>query len=191
MQNILFFGDSITAGYGLANPTTESFPALIQQKIQLEHLPYKVTNGGLSGDTSSGGLSRLDHWLRQPADVFVLELGLNDIIRGLPNSSTHHNLEKILQKVSLKYPSCQLVILGVEVPLFSSAEKIEEFRKIFRALATAHGAVFVPSLLEGVVGVKHHILKDGLHPSDKGHQVIAETVWAVLKPLLAPQLHKL
>lgn len=190
MQNILFFGDSITAGYGLANPANESFPALIQQKIQLENLHYKVINAGLSGDTSSGGLNRLDHWLRQSVDILVLQLGLNDIIRGLPNSSTHHNLDKILQKVSLKYPACRLVILGMEIPLFSSIEKLEEFRKIFRLLATTHGATFVPSLLEGVMGVKAHNLKDGLHPSDKGHLIIADTVWAVLKPLLAPQLHE-
>jgi acyl-CoA thioesterase I len=184
MRKILFFGDSLTAGYGLASPGTESFPALIQKKIKEAHLAYSVINGGLSGDTSSGGLSRLDYWISTPIDIFILELGINDVIRGLPTTSTYHNLDNILKRVRKKHPQCKIAIMGMEIPSFISSTKIDEFRGIFGRLAEIHEATFVPFFLEGVMGVKHLNLRDGLHPSSRGYEVIADKVWPVVEKLL-------
>jgi len=105
MKNILFFGNSLTAGYGLRNVETESFPALIGQKINTAHLDCKVVNAGLSGDTSAGGLNRINYWISQPVSVFVLELGINDIMRGIPPQTTRGNLQAITDRVKTKYPA--------------------------------------------------------------------------------------
>jgi acyl-CoA thioesterase I len=187
MQRVLFFGDSLTAGYGLGDPGKESLPALIQQKINQANLPCEVINAGLSGDTSSGGLNRLDYWLSRPPDVFILELGINDIIRGVPTSSTAHNLDSILKKVTQRYPHCKLALMGMEIPAFISTSKIDEFKGIFRTLADKYKAAFVPFFLEGVAGIKQLNMKDGIHPSHKGYQIIADKIWPVLKPLLEKQ----
>lgn len=184
MNNILFFGDSLTAGYGLGNVDNESFPALIGQKIKEAGLDYKVTNAGLSGDTSAGGLSRLDYWLNQPIQVFILELGINDILRGIPPSRTFSNLDAIIKKVRSKYPDVKLALMGMEIPSFIPGAFAAEFRSIFRRLADAHQMVFVPFFLEGVAGLAHLNMKDGLHPSAQGYSIIAEKVWPVIKPLL-------
>ena len=117
MTNILFFGDSLTAGYGLASAATESFPALIGEKLKTEGFPYHISNAGVSGDTTAGGLSRLDYWLSKPLDVFVLELGINDIRRGIPPTTIAKNLQAIIDKVKLKYPQVKLVLLGMEIPV--------------------------------------------------------------------------
>jgi len=184
MHKILFFGDSLTAGYGLGDPKTESFPSLIQQKINNAKLPYEVVNAGISGDTSSGGLSRLDYWINKPMDVFILELGINDLLRGLPTTATYLNLDTILKKVKQKYPSCKVVIMGMEIPNIITGAKLDEFKKIFPRLAEQHKTAFVPFFLDGVAGMKHLNLKDGIHPSAKGYQVIADNVWPVIHPLL-------
>jgi len=188
MRKILFFGDSLTAGYGLTSPDNESFPALIQQKIDVEKLPYRTINAGVSGDTSSGGLARLERWLVNPIDIFVLELGLNDFLRGLPASATYNNLDKILAKVLKKYPECKLAIMGMEIPEFIAASRIDEFRGIFRKLAETYNASLVPFFLDGVAGRSHLNMKDGIHPSSKGYVVIADNVWPKIKSLLAGQV---
>lgn len=184
MKRILFFGDSLTAGYGLAKPAVQSLPGLIDKKIRALGFSYEVVNAGLSGDTSSGGLSRLDHWLRQPVDIFVLELGVNDLWRGAPYTATKHNLDLILKKVRERYPDCKLAIMGMEIPDAINVAALNGFRKIYRELAEAHAAAFVPFFLEGVAGIKHLNLPDGLHPSAKGYEVIAEKVWPTIKALL-------
>jgi len=184
MRKILFFGDSLTAGYGLASPNTESFPALIQKKIKDAHLAYTVVNAGLSGDTSSGGLDRLEYWISTPIDIFILELGINDIIRGLPTSSIYHNLDSILTRVRKKHPQCKIAIMGMEIPKFISSTRIEEFRNIFRRLADLHHTAFVPFFLDGVMGVNHLNLRDGLHPSSRGYEIIADKAWPVIESLL-------
>jgi acyl-CoA thioesterase I len=185
MKRILFFGDSLTAGYGLAKPAVQSLPGLIQKKIDEAGLQYQVVNAGISGDTSSGGLARLDYWLNQPVDIFVLELGVNDLWRGAPYTTTKHNLDLILKKVKERYPDCKLVIMGMEIPDALNFAALNGFRKIYRELAEAHSAAFVPFFLEGVAGVKHLNLPDGLHPSARGYEVIAEKVWPTIKALLA------
>jgi acyl-CoA thioesterase-1 len=188
MRKLLFFGDSLTAGYGLASPDSESYPALLQQKIHQDKLDFLVINAGLSGDTSSGGLARLDRWLINPIDGFILELGVNDFMRGLPATATYNNLDKILFKVSKKYPDCKLAIMGMEVPDFISSPRISEFRGIFRRLAEKYNATFVPFFLEGVAGMRPLNLKDGIHPSAKGYSVIANRVWPTIKSLLVADI---
>lgn len=189
MSRVLFFGDSLTAGFGLASPDAESFPALIQEKIRQQKLLFTVVNAGMNGDTSSGGLSRLDYWLSSPVDVFILELGINDALRGLPTSATFHNLDSILKRVKQKYPHCRMAIMGMEIPQFISSPKVEEFRGIFKRLADIHHAALVPFFLEGVAGAKHLNLRDGLHPSNKGYEVIAEKVWPTIRSVLTDVEH--
>jgi acyl-CoA thioesterase-1 len=185
MNKILFFGDSLTAGYGLGNVADESFPALIGQKIKKDGLPYEVINAGVSGDTSAGGLSRIEYWLSRPISVFILELGINDILRGISPKSTLNNLQAIIDKVKLKYPGCKLALMGMEIPAFIPGAFATEFRAIFRKLAGSNQMVFVPFFLEGVAGLAHLNMKDGLHPSAMGYQIIADKVWPVIKPLLS------
>jgi len=184
MQNILFFGDSLTAGYGLADVRNESCPALIQQKINDEGLQYHVINGGFSGDTSGGGLTRLDYWLNRPIDIFILELGINDMIRQIPTAKIYENLEAIILKVKAKYSNVKLVLMGMELPVFIPGKNAAEFRSIFRKLADIYHMTFVPFYLEGVAGQKHLNIRDGLHPSAAGYKVIADKIWPVIKPLL-------
>jgi len=184
MQNILFFGDSLTAGYGLKDTKLESLPALIQQKINAEGLQYHVINGGLSGDTSSGGLYRLEYWINRPIDVFVLELGINDIIRGIAPSVTYQNLQAIIDKVKLKFPDVKLALMGMEIPLYLPGAFAAQFKAIFRKLADANNMAFVPFYLQGVAGLAHLNLADRLHPSADGYKIMADNVWPVIKRLL-------
>ena len=184
MKHVLFFGDSLTAGYGLNDAEAESFPALMRQKMRAEGMPYQVTNAGLSGDTSAGGLKRLDYWLSNPVDVFVLELGINDMMRRIPPAATLRNLQAIIHHVKAKYPDVKLALMGMELPAFIPGESAAEFRAIYKKLADANQVAFVPFFLQGVAG-KHHLnLRDGVHPSAEGYKVIAENVWPVLKSLL-------
>ncbi|TWR29367.1 arylesterase [Mucilaginibacter pallidiroseus] len=184
MQNILFFGDSLTAGYGLANAAKESFPALIGDKIAKLGLPYKIINAGLSGDTTAGGLSRLDYWLSQPVDVFVLELGINDIRRGVPPAVIAQNLQAIINRVKSRYPIAKLMLLGIEIPAILGGSIAVQFSAIYPQLAKVNKMAFIPFLLKGVAGQKHLNLWDRLHPSAEGYKVVAELVWPELKRIL-------
>ncbi|MFB9865529.1 arylesterase [Rufibacter immobilis] len=182
MKNILFFGNSLTAGYGLN--ASESFPSLIQKKIDSLGLPYKAINAGLSGETSAGGRNRIDWLLRQPVDVFVLELGANDGLRGIPPAETKKNLQAIVDKVKAKYPEAKLVMAGMEVPPNMGGKYASEFRVIFRQLATENNMALVPFLLEGVGGVRSLNQQDGVHPTAEGQKILANNVWEILKDVL-------
>jgi acyl-CoA thioesterase-1 len=183
-KTILFFGDSLTAGYGLDDPATQAFPGLIQQKITTGGLPYRVVNSGLSGETTAGGLRRIDWVLRSPVDILVLELGGNDGLRGLSPSFAAKNLQTLIDKVRAKNPSVKLVLAGMTMPSSMGEAYAREFTAIFPALAQANGATLIPFLLEGVGGVPELNLPDGFHPTAAGHHLIAETVWRWLRPLL-------
>ena len=178
-KNILFFGTSLTAGYGL--DPTEAYPALIQQKIDSLKLPYKVINGGLSGETSAAGKSRIDWLLKQPVAIFVLELGANDGLRGIAVKETIANLQAIIDKVKAKNSDVKLVMEGMQMPPNMGETYTTEFKAIFKDLANKNEMVYVPFLLEGVAGVPKLNLGDGIHPTAKGHQILAENVWVVLK----------
>lgn len=182
MKTILFFGNSLTAGYGL--DPSEAFPALIQQKIDSLDLPYKSINAGLSGETSAAGKNRIDWLLRQKIDVFVLELGANDGLRGIPVTETSKNLQAIIDKVKAKYPEAKMVLLGMEIPPNMGGKYAQEFRVIFRQLATKNNMAFVPFLLEGVGGVRELNLQDGIHPTAQGHKILARNVWEILENVL-------
>ena len=181
-KTIVFFGNSLTAGYGLS--PSEAFPALIQQKIDSMGLPYKVINAGVSGETSSGGDSRIDWILRQPVDVFVLELGANDGLRGIPLDQTKKNLQSILDKVKKKYPGCKLFIAGMEIPPNMGQDYTSRFRNMYKELAESGQVTLIPFILEGVGGVEELNLPDGIHPTAEGHKIVAGNIWKELKEVL-------
>ncbi|HEY0945910.1 MAG TPA: arylesterase [Opitutaceae bacterium] len=183
-QTILFFGDSLTAGYGLEDPAESAYPALVQQKIEEGGLPYRVINAGLSGETTAGGLRRLDWILRQPVHVFVLELGGNDGLRGLSVETARSNMQAILDRVRAKNPNVKLVVAGMQMPTSMGPDYARAFEAIYPALAEKNEATLIPFLLAGVGGDPALNLPDGIHPTPKGHAIVAETVWKVLKPLL-------
>ncbi|MVN22275.1 arylesterase [Mucilaginibacter arboris] len=182
LKHILFFGNSLTAGYGL--PANQSFPALLQQKINSQQLSYHIVNAGLSGETSVGGKNRIAGLLNQPIDVFVLELGINDILRGITVAETKNNLQFIIDTVKNKQPNIKMILLGMELPPFLTGNILIEFRMIFRQLADKNQMAFLPFLLHGVAGNRLLNLADGVHPNAKGYEIIAENVWQVLKTIL-------
>ena len=182
LKTILFYGDSLTAGYELS--PEEAFPALIEKKINQKEKLWNVINAGLSGETTAGGLSRIDWVLRQPVDIFVLELGGNDGLRGLPLDQTKANLQAIIDKVKAKNPNVKIVVAGMMVPPNLGSEYTQQFKAVFPALVKANKAVLIPFLLEGVGGNEKLNLPDGIHPNSEGHKIVAETVWKVLVPML-------
>ncbi len=182
-KTILFFGNSLTAGYGL-DDVSESFPSLIQDKIDSMHLPYKAINGGVSGETSAGGKSRIDWLLKQKIDVFVLELGANDGLRGIPPQETQKNLQDIIDKVKAKYPGVKLVLLGMQIPPNMGKNYANQFKEIYPKLAAKNNMTLVPFLLEGVGGVPSLNQPDRIHPNAEGAKIVAENVWGVLMSVL-------
>ncbi|KIC91362.1 arylesterase [Flavihumibacter sp. ZG627] len=182
LKTILFFGNSLTAGYGL--DPVEAFPALIQLKIDSLKLPYKVINGGLSGETTSGGKTRIDWLLRQKIDVFILELGANDGLRGIPVKETKQNLQAIIDQVKSKYPEVKLVLAGMHVPPNMGAAYAKEFHAIYSDIAKKNEMTLIPFLLEGVGGNPELNQGDGIHPTAEGHKIVADEVWKYLQPIL-------
>jgi acyl-CoA thioesterase-1 len=190
MQNIIFFGNSLTAGYQL--PASAAFPSLLQQRIDSLKLPYKTFNYGVSGETTAGGRQRVAAVLaRQPVDVFVLELGANDGLRGIPVRETTQNLQYIIDQVRLKCPQARIVLVGMEFPFDLTAlgghqygRYATEFKALFRQLAEKNSLPFVPFLLQGVLGRRELNLPDGVHPNAAGYRIVADNVWAVLSGVL-------
>ena len=181
-KTIVFYGNSLTAGYGVS--PSEAFPAIIQKRIDSLGLPYKVVNAGVSGETSSGGKTRIDWILREPVDIFILELGANDGLRGTPLSETKKNLQDIIDKVKAKYPNTKLVFAGMEIPPNMGQAYTTEFRNIYTDLAAKNKMTLIPFLLEGVGGEPELNQADGIHPTAEGHIIVAENVWKQLEKLL-------
>jgi len=181
-KTIVFYGNSLTAGFGVS--PSEAFPAIIQKKIDSLGLPYNVVNAGVSGETSSGGKTRIDWILREPVDIFILELGANDGLRGTPLSETKKNLQDIIDKVKEKYPGSKLVFAGMEIPPNMGQEYTTEFRNIYSDLAAKNKMTLIPFLLEGVGGEPELNQADGIHPTAEGHIIVAENVWKELQKLL-------
>ena len=182
IKHIVFFGNSLTAGYGL--DPSQAFPALIQQRIDSLKLPYLAVNAGLSGETSAGGNTRVDWILKQPVEIFVLELGANDGLRGIPLDETVKNLQSIIDKVKAAYPQAKIVLAGMQVPPNMGKAYSDRFRALYGELAEKNNAALVPFLLEGVGGIPELNQGDGIHPTAEGHKILAENVWKVLKELL-------
>lgn len=182
-KTILFFGDSLTAGYGLDEPSL-AFPGLIQKRLDSAGLPYKVVNGGVSGETSSGGVERIEWILSQPVDVFVLELGANDGLRGIPVETTRKNLQNIIDKVKEKYPSAKIILAGMQVPPNMGPQYANAFKTVYPDLAKKNNAALIPFLLEHVGGEAALNQSDGIHPNVEGHRLVADNVWPVLFDIL-------
>jgi acyl-CoA thioesterase-1 len=182
VKTIIFFGDSLTAGYGL--DPSQAFPALVQEKINARGWKFRAVNAGLSGETTAGGLRRIDWVLQRPIAVFVLELGANDGLRGLPVEEAKKNLQAIIERVRGKYPHVKLVLAGMRAPTNLGKDYTTRFREVFPELASANQAALIPFLLAGVGGVPELNLPDGIHPTPAGHKIVADNVWNVLEPVL-------
>jgi acyl-CoA thioesterase-1 len=181
-KRVVFLGDSLTAGLGVQS--SEAFPALVAEKVHAAGLPFEVENAGLSGDTSAGGLRRIDWLLQRPIDILVLELGANDGLRGLDLKSMKTNLQAIIDKTKAKNPGVKIVLAGMEVPPNLGAEYATGFQRVFAELARENNATLIPFLLEGVGGHRELNQPDLIHPSPAGHRIVADLVWRTLEPIL-------
>jgi acyl-CoA thioesterase-1 len=181
-KSLVFLGDSLTAGFGVQ--TAEAFPALIAEKIRAAGLPFEVQNAGLSGDTSAGGVRRIEWLLQRRIDVLVVELGANDGLRGLELKSLKANLQTIIDKTKAKNPDVKIVLAGMQVPPNLGREYGDGFQRIFAELARENNAALIPFLLEGVGGHRDLNQADLIHPNAAGHRVVAELVWRALEPIL-------
>lgn len=179
MKTILFFGNSLTAGYGIDQD--DSFSGLVQDKIDSLGLNYRVINGGLSGETTAGGLSRLDWFLEDQPEIFVLELGGNDGLRGIQLSETKSNLEKIIDKVKGKFPGTKIILAGMQIPPNMGQDYTDEFKEIYPVVAQEKDVTLIPFLLEGVAGDPELNLPDGIHPTEEGHKIVYKTVWPFIE----------
>ena len=181
-ETILFLGDSLTAGYGLDE--ARAFPALVQAKIDSLGWAFEVINGGLSGETSAGGLRRVAWLLRRKIDILVLALGGNDGLRGIPVAEMQQNLQGIIDRARATYPDIQIILAGMEAPPNLGDAYTAAFRAVYPTLAEKNHIPLIPFLLEGVGGIADLNLPDRIHPNAQGHRIIAETVWHALKPIL-------
>jgi acyl-CoA thioesterase I len=183
-RTLVFFGDSLTAGLGLANPAAESFPALIAGRIAAAGLSWQVVNAGVSGETSAGGERRIDWVLQQPVDLLVLELGANDGLRGIDPAVTRANLRAIIGRVRAHRPSARIVLAGMQLPPNLGEDYGKAFAAVFPAVAGEEHVDLIPFLLAGVGGRSDLNQADGMHPTAAGDEIVAENVWRVLRPLL-------
>lgn len=180
---IVILGDSLTAGLGL--PPGAAYPALLQKRADADGFHYEVVNAGVSGDTSAGGLSRLDWALQGGARVLVVALGGNDALRGLPPAELQHNLAQIIERAQSRKIS--VVLAGMESPPNWGRDYNVSFHKVFTELADTYHVPLVPFLLQGVAGSETLNQADGIHPTAEGARMVAENVWSVLKPVLDEQ----
>jgi len=182
-KRIVFLGDSLTAGYSL--PIDQSYPSLIQAKIDETGLPYRVLNSGISGDTTAGGLRRLDWILKQPVDILVIALGANDGLRGLPLEEVESNIVKMINKARMISTDTKVLLAGINLPLNMGDEYRAGFESIFPRVAEQHQVPLLPFLLEGVAGVPELNLPDGIHPTAEGYRLIADHMWLFIRPFLS------
>ena len=187
-QTILVLGDSLAAGSGVGKES--AFPRFLQDRIDEAQLPYRVINAGVSGDTTAGGLRRINWLLREKVDVLLIELGGNDGLRGIQPATTKANLTEMVRRARTKYPEVTVVIAGMQMPPNMGEKYTEEFRAVFPAVAKETGAVLIPFLLEGIGADPAFNQEDLIHPTREGHQIVAETVWQVLGPVLKGQRSK-
>ncbi len=179
---VLCFGTSLTAGLGLA--PEESYPALLQRKVDSAGLEFRVVNAGVSGETAAAGLRRIEWLLSQPVAVLVLELGANEALRGQDLADARRNLQEIIDRTRARYPGVRVVVAGMEAPPNLGRGYADEFRELFRNLARENHAALIPFLLDGVAGRAELNQVDGIHPAAEGARVVAATVWRVLEPEL-------
>jgi len=180
---VLFFGTSLTAGYGLA--PEQAFPALIEKKALDEGVPIEVVNAGLSGETTAGAVRRIDWVLRTPADLVVIEGGANDALRGLPPDAARANLEKLIAAVRSRQPAARIALIRMEAPPNYGVSYTQRFRSIYADVARKEGIPLLPFLLDGVAGISRLNQADGVHPNVAGERIVADNLWKALKPIVA------
>ena len=181
-KKILFFGDSLTAGYGLE--MGQAYPTLIQQRIDSLDLGYQIINAGLSGETTASGKNRLDWVLEDGISIVIIELGANDGLRGVPLNETESNLQAMVDMVRKKLPEAQIILAGMKIPPNMGPEYTSRFENIFPELAEKEHVHLIPFLLENVAGIPDLNQSDGIHPTVEGQKIVAENVWEVLRPML-------
>jgi len=181
-KTILFVGTSLTAGYGI--DPQQAYPALIQRRIDSVGLNYEVVNAGVSGETSSGAVHRMPWLLKQPFDIFVLETGANDGLRGLPIDSLRANIQHIIDDVRRTHPQAKILLIGMEALPNMGRSYVAGFRSVYADLAKKNHVTFLPFLLQGVAGVDTLNQQDMVHPNPRGAAIIAETVWRTLRGML-------
>ena len=179
---VVILGDSLTAGYGVES--AQNYPARLQEKIDRAGLPFEVVNAGISGDTTAGGLRRIDWVLGKGAAVLVVALGGNDGLRGLAPAQTAQNLAAILQRARQRLPDVSLVLVAMKMPLSMGADFARAFEEIFPEVAARNRAVLGPFLLEGVAGNPELNQADLIHPNAQGQEKIADNLWASLHEVL-------
>lgn len=180
---VLFFGTSLTAGYGL--DPEQAYPSLIEKKAKDEGMPIKVINAGLSGETTAGAVRRIDWVLRTPVDLVVIENGANDALRGLSPDAAKANLERVVAAVRAKQPRAKLVLIQMEAPPNFGVTYTRSFRLIYADVAKKENIPLLPFLLDGVAGIPRLNQPDGIHPNLSGERIVADNVWRALKPIIA------
>ena len=181
-KTLVVLGDSLSAGFGV--DPSEAWPARVQDMIRQAGLTWKLVNAGVSGDTSAGGLRRLDWILRRPVDALLIELGGNDGLRGLPLEATRTNLQAVIERTRAKFPDARIVLAGMRMPDNFGEAYTRQFEGLYRDLAEKHRVVLIPFLLDGVGGRPELNLPDQIHPNAEGHRRVATNVWKVLRPVL-------
>jgi len=179
---VLFFGTSLTAGYGL--DPEQAFPSLIERRARDEGLPIRAINAGLSGETSAGAVRRIDWVLRTPADLVVIEVGANDALRGLSPDAARANLERLVSAVKAKQPRAKMALIQMEAPPNYGVAYTRSFRSIYGDVARKENIPLLPFLLNGVAGISRLNQPDGLHPNLSGERIVADNVWKALKPIV-------
>lgn len=177
---ILAFGDSLTAGFGVTEQ--ESYPSRLQEILKQHKHPHQVINAGVSGDTTAGGLRRINWLLKQKPEIVILELGANDGLRGLPLAEMYSNLEQIVQLC--RDAGARILLAGMKIPPNYGAEYTQGFEDMFHRLAEQYQLNFIPFFLEGVAAKREYTRPDGIHPLGAGYKIVAETVWQGLEPML-------
>ncbi len=181
MKTILVLGDSLSDGFHL--PRSQAYPALLSEKLRDQGLNYEVLNASASGGTTAGGLQRITPHLKRKIDILVVQLGINDAFRGVPISNVRANLQGIIDKTKKRLPGCEIVIVGMQLPIFAEDGYVRSFGEMYRELADENDAALVPYLLEGVGGNPLLNLPDRIHPNAAGQKILAENVWRVLEPV--------
>jgi len=184
MKKIVFFGDSLTAGYGLSSPHSESLPALINERLLTSGMYYDVVNAGISGDTTRAARVRIEKYTNFDMALFVLELGANDFLRGYSPVEVQQNLQFMIDRVREKSPAVPILLLGIELPLWIANSYVDGYRKIFSNLSKQNSISLVPSFLKGVSGNRALNMIDGVHPLAAGYKIAAENIWPTIRQLL-------
>jgi acyl-CoA thioesterase I len=182
MKRILVLGDSLSEGFGLRS--SQAWPALVTGKLRAAGLTnFEITNASQSGGTTAGGLERLPAHLKHKADIFIVELGINDAFLGVPIATIENNLQTIIDQVKARNPNVRVIIAGMQVPNYGEDNYVSAFAQIYADLAAKNDAVLIPYLLEGVGGDPALNQPDHVHPNAAGQRILADNVWQVLEPI--------